>query len=122
MNSLENINGLPNDIKQHILSYLYFSQEQSNVYNSINYIVTHYNALIYNALYVRYTHNQIYRTLLRWLNMDENKRVLDHISEYVEVIYEYNNDDDKEAQNMLIMREMSFFTLQKFYTSFISFI
>lgn len=113
-----NLSFLPLEIKQRISSYLYFPKEQSNTYKIINYLVTNYSNLIYNALLIQYNHNQIYRSLLRWINKCENEQLYTYIDQYYNINYDINSDHLKEKQNLCIMNEIPFFGLQRFYKSF----
>lgn len=116
------IKNLPLEVKDHILSFLYFPKEHSKSYSTINYLISNYSILIYNALLIQYNHNQIYRSLLRWINKYENEQLYKHINSEMDINYEFFNDSCKETQNLLIMKKIPFFGLQHFYNSFVTFI
>lgn len=117
-----NITKVPLEIKEHIFSFLYFTKEQSISYSIINQLISNYSIYIYNALLIQYNHNQIYRSLLRWINNYENEQLYKYISSVLNINYEIHSEQCKEKQNLLIMKEMPFFGLQHFYKSFITYV
>ena len=120
MSSLNNLLiNLPHSTCNVILNYLYYS---NSVYNSIKdslYIIGNYPRIIMHEVLSYENRNNIdsffYKSFLRWINLDVNKTLYEHIENNNPLDYDIQDKTRQIKIIIKIMNLMNIFQIQDFY-------
>ncbi len=106
---------LPDEIKQKIMNYLFYSD---NTYKNLRpclYIIKNYPNIIYNNINNIILYNNFYNLLLRWLNLFHNEILYNSLENKVSIHYELIDKTKQQTQNKAILNHLNFFQLQNLY-------
>ena len=105
----------PDDVKQKIMNYLFYSE---NTYTNLEpclYIIKNYSSIIYENINNNTKYNNFYNLLLRWLNLFYNETLYQSLENKTYIDYELTDKTRQNEQNKRILNHLNFFQLQQFY-------
>lgn len=105
---------LPEDIKNKIQSYLYFSDEISKDIKLINFVITNHNNSIFIYLLLHFTqrYNILNKRIFKFFIMEEHNNIYEKINKKININFEdYNNLNQTED----IIKSLSYYELNKLY-------
>ena len=106
---------LPDEIKQKIMNYLFYSE---NTYVNLKpslYIINHYSEIIYENINNIILYDTFYKLLLRWLNLVHNELLYSSLENKLTIHYELIDKTRQQEQNKKILNYLNFFQLQNLY-------
>ena len=111
----KNINTLPGEVKDKILSYLYFS-DFIKKREIINNIINNYHSIFLQELKKLYDNDEIYKCLVRWVINYYDMKYYDRIFNGI-VTDSFTKLDNSLQDNIIenYMKKMDIIDIQRFY-------